>query len=396
MLRNVKSFDLKGQRILIRLDFNVPLDKNAHILDNFRIRATLPTIKYCLDEGASIVIMSHLGRPDGKEDDKLSLIPIGEELASLLEMPIKFSNNCISQDAIDTSLALKDGEIHLLENLRFHSEELSNDPDFSNKLSRHGRIFINDSFGTIHRKHASNFGVINYFKNYGIGFLIRKEFRYQKELMLKPNRPLVLLLGGAKISTKIEILEKYIEKADSIIIGGGMAFTFFKAMGYNIGKSVIESSMVNKAKSIIELSRILNKELLFPIDLICSNGIDSPPFKDPISFRNMSNDMIGLDIGPRTIKKIKSILESAKTVVWNGPLGFFEKKEFSNGTNEIALFLSSLSKNNINVIAGGGDTASALSSFGYIDDFTHVSTGGGASLALLSGRRLDCLERLEV
>ena len=396
MLRNVKSFDLKGQRILLRLDLNVPLNKNNLIEDNFRIRATLPTIKYCLDEGASIVIMSHLGRPDGKENDKLSLIPIGEELASLLEMPIKFSNNCISQDSIDTSLSLKDGEIHLLENLRFHSGEVNNDSDFSNKLSRHGRIFINDSFGTIHRKHASNFGVINYFKNYGIGFLMGKELRYQKELMIKPNRPLVLLLGGAKISTKVKILEKYINKADNIIIGGGMAFTFFKAMGYNIGKSVIESSMIDKAKSIIKLSRMLNKELLFPLDLICSNSIDSSPFEDPVSFRKISDDMIGLDIGPKTIKKIKNIIESAETVIWNGPLGFFEKEEFSNGTKEIAFFLRDLSKNKINVVAGGGDTASALSLYECIDDFTHVSTGGGASLSLLSGKRLNSLERLEI
>jgi len=396
MLRNVKSFDLKGQRILLRLDLNVPLNKNDFIDDNFRIKAALPTIKYCLDEGASIVIMSHLGRPDGKENDKLSLIPVGEELASLLEMPIKFSNNCISQDSIDTSLSLKDGEIHLLENLRFYSQEINNDPDFSNKLSRHGRIFINDSFGTIHRKHASNFGVIDYFKNYGIGFLMEKELRYQKELMIKPNRPLVLILGGAKMSTKIEILEKYIDKADHIIIGGGMAFTFFKAMGYNVGKSVCESSMIDKAKSIIELSRMLHKELLFPLDLICSKSVEDPPLEVPISFRKISNDMIGLDIGPKTIKKIRNILESAKTVIWNGPLGFFEKEEFSNGTKEIAFFLSSLSKNKVNVVAGGGDTASALSLFGYIDDFTHVSTGGGASLELLSGKRLSSLERLEI
>jgi 3-phosphoglycerate kinase len=395
MLRSVKSFDLKGQTILMRLDLNVPLSGET-ILDEFRIKASLPTIKYCLNEGASIVIMSHLGRPEGKTSSQYSLIPVGEALASMLEMPIKFSEDCISQEAIDTSLSLKPGEIHLLENLRFYTEEEDNNPEFANMISRHGRLYINDAFGTAHREHASNVGVINNFKNYGIGFLIEKEMRYLKEIINKPQRPLVLLLGGAKVSTKIELIDRYINKAEKVIIGGGMAFTFLRAMGYNIGKSMLESSMIEKARSIIDLARMSGKDLVLPVDVICSENLDAPLSKNPINVRKIPDNQAGFDIGPKTIEKFNKVLDSASTIIWNGPMGVFENNRFSDGTRMVAENLARRVENDVTVIAGGGDTSSALKHFNLIEKITHVSTGGGSSLELLSGRNLKAIEKLEV
>ena len=267
MLRTLKSFDIKGQTILIRLDLNVPIHDEV-IQDDFRIKSCLPTINYCLEEGAAVVLMSHLGRPKGKYSKDFSLMPVGEHLASLLEIPIKFSSDCISQDAIDTSLSLKPGEVHLLENLRFHKEESENDSLFSNKLSKHGRIYINDAFGTAHRAHASNHGVIDNFKNYGIGFLFEKEMKYLREVVNKPERPLVLILGGSKVSTKLELINKYLSQADKIIIGGGMVFTFFKAMGYNIGKSLVETKMIDQARNILDAARLNGNKIVLPSDCL--------------------------------------------------------------------------------------------------------------------------------
>ena len=395
MIRSIKSFDLKGQTILMRLDLNVPINDDK-IEDDFRIRSCLPTINYCLESGASIVIMSHLGRPKGQYNSNYSLIPVGESLAAMLEIPIKFSEDCISQDAIDTSMSLKSGEVHLLENLRFYKEEQNNDPEFSNRLSRHGKLFINDAFGTAHRKHASNFGVVDNFKYYGIGLLVERELQYLKGMMHKPKRPLVVLLGGAKVSTKIELIKRYLHGADRIIIGGGMAFTFFKAMGYNIGKSLIEETMVKNARSIIDLARASGKELIFPVDVICSKSLASPPIENAVDVREISNDFMGLDIGPKSISLFNQILESSSTVIWNGPMGVFENNAYSNGTKLVAENLSKISEDGVIVIAGGGDTLSALKHFDTIEKLTHVSTGGGSSLELMSGKNLMALERLEV
>ena len=394
MIRSLKSFDLKGQTILMRLDLNVPMNDDK-IEDDFRIRSSLPTIKYCLEEGASIVIMSHLGRPEGEYIPNYSLIPVGESLAGMLEIPIKFSEDCISQDAIDTSLSLKPGEVHLLENLRFYKEEQDNDSEFSNRLSRHGKLFINDAFGTAHRKHSSNFGVVDNFKYYGIGLLVERELQYLKDMMNKPKRPLAFLLGGAKVSTKIQLIKRYLHMADSIIIGGGMAFTFLKAMGYNIGKSLVEEKMLKNARSIIDLARASGKELILPVDVICSKSLDSAPIENAVDIREISNDFMGLDIGPKSIKLFNQILGSSSTVIWNGPMGVFENNAYSNGTKLIAENLSKISETGVIVVAGGGDTSSALKHFDIIGKLTHVSTGGGSSLELMSGNNLIAIERLE-
>ena len=395
MLRPIKSFDIKGQIVLIRLDLNVPILDDV-IQDDFRIRACLPTLNYCLNEGASVVLMSHLGRPDGEYNEQFSLMPVGEHLASLLEMPIKFSSDCISQDAIDTSLSLKTGEVHLLENLRFHKEESINDSVFANKLSKHGRLYINDAFGTAHRAHASNHGVIDNFKNFGIGFLFEKEMKYLKDVINKPERPLVLILGGAKVSTKLELITKYLQNADTIIIGGGMAFTFLKAMGHNIGKSLVESKMIEQAKNILDMARLNGKKLILPNDIVCSEDINDVNRNNPVSIRKIPENQMGLDIGSKTIEKYLEILDSAKTVLWNGPMGVFENVSFAAGTKAVAIKLVEISQLNATVIAGGGDTASALRHFNMVDKVTHVSTGGGASLELMSGNQLEAIKKLEI
>ena len=395
MLRTLKSFDIKGQTILIRLDLNVPIFDEI-IQDDFRIRSCLPTINYCLDEGAAVVLMSHLGRPKRKYNEDFSLMPVGEHLASLLEIPIKFSSDCISQDAIDTSLSLKPGEVHLLENLRFHHEESDNDSVFANKLSKHGRIYINDAFGTAHRAHASNHGVIDNFKNYGIGFLFEKEMKYLRGVVNKPERPLVLILGGSKISTKLELINKYLSQADKIIIGGGMVFTFFKAMGYNIGNSLVETKMIDQAKNILDTARLNGNKIILPSDVVCAKDINSTSRGNSISVRDIPNNAMGLDIGSKTIEKYSSVLDDAKTVLWNGPMGVFENEVYSHGTKALADKLVEIVDKDSVVIAGGGDTASALRNFKLVDNVSHVSTGGGASLELMSGKQLDAINKLEI
>ena len=394
MIRTLKSFDIRGKNVLLRVDFNVPI-QGCRVSNNFRLRAALPTINNCIKEGASVTIMSHLGRPNGTPSKSLSLMPVGEELAKLLEMPIKFSEDCISSDSIYTSIGLKPGEVHLLENLRFHKEEVANDVEFSRILARHGHVYINDAFGTSHRSHASNVGVASFFKHCGIGWLMQRELNFLRDLMEKPKRDLTVIIGGAKISTKIQLIENFIQKADNIIIGGGMAFTFMKAMGKNIGGSLLEKSMVPVALKMINKARMKNINLVLPIDFLCSSSIDSKPIKGYFPIEDIPKDAMGLDIGINTLKLFKSALSSSKTILWNGPMGVFEKKYFSKGTKELGNILSEKVLEDAKVIVGGGDTAAALESFGLHRNMTHVSTGGGASLELLSGNTLPAIKSLE-
>ena len=394
MIKTLKSFDLKDKNILIRADFNVPIN-NQVVTNNFRIKSSLSTIKTCLDSGASITLMSHLGRPNGKRCDDLSLVPVGEELASLLEMPIKFSDDCISTDSIDTSISLKAGEIHLLENLRFHPGEESNDYEFSSRLSRHGQIFINDAFGTAHRSHSSNIGVVPYFKNAGIGWLMDKEINYLTQLIRKPNKPLTLVLGGAKIGTKLKLIENFLNIANNIIIGGGMAFTFLKALGKDVGGSLVDDAMISTAKNIMSKARAEGVRIVLPVDVMCSQSLDNIEEEGPFFIEHIGDKLMGLDIGPKSVEKFKRILDKSETILWNGPMGVFEKEEFEYGTKEIAKYLAICAENDNSIIIGGGDTAAAVEYFGLIKDMTHVSTGGGASLELLCGKILPALSILE-
>jgi len=393
MIKNLHTFDLKDKRILMRVDFNVPLN-NGRITDDFRLRAALPTIQHCLEQGAAVVLMSHLGRPKGKIDDDMSLIPVGEHLADLLEMPIKFSDDCISEDALDTSLGISAGEIHLLENLRFHNEETLNDSQFSMLLAKHGEVFINEAFGTAHRAHASNVGVVHHFKQKGMGFLMEKELKYLKDSFDHPRRPVTLILGGAKIDTKLSLILRFLNKADTIIISGGMAFTFIKAKGQIVGGSLIDENMIASATHIMNSAKNNRAQLIYPSDFVCSKNMDSKP-KGVYLWREIPKELMGLDIGPKSIERFKKIISSSKTVLWNGPMGVFEKEFYSEGTNAIAEALSEETENGQTTIVGGGDTAAAVRSFGHQDNVSHVSTGGGASLELLSGETLPAFFALE-
>jgi 3-phosphoglycerate kinase len=395
MLRTLRSFDLKNKKILIRVDFNTPMTEQV-ITDNFRIKSSLPTIKTCLESGAALTLMSHIGRPNGIVKKSLSLMPIGEELARLLQMPIKFSDNCVSQDSLDVSLGLKPGEIHLLENLRFHKSEELNDPVFASKLAKHGQIFINDAFGTAHRNHASNVGILPYFKHYGIGLLMDKEINFLDSFMRKPKEPLVLILGGAKINSKIGLIDKFISKATHILIGGGMAFTFLKARGKEVGGSMIEDSMISVAKKLLKMASEHNVQIHLPEDVLCAKNISDVKADGTFNVNEIPSNLMGLDIGPKTIDKFKRILKSASTVMWNGPLGLFENITFEEGTKDIATYLSELYEQNVKIIIGGGDTASAVSKFNLIKSMTHVSTGGGSSLELLSGNSLPAINEQEI
>ena len=393
LLKILTLFDLKFKRVLIRVDFNVPV-QNGKVADDFRVRAALPTIKHCLNEGASIVLISHLDRPEGQINPAMSLMPIGETLAGLLEMPIKFSDNCVSSDAKDVSLGLKPGEVHLLENLRFHEDETKNDKRFSYLLSKHGEIYINDAFGTAHRSHASNVGVSKYYNQKGMGFLIEKELEFLDEAMKVPKKPLTVILGGAKIDTKIDLINRFIQIADQILIGGGMAFTFLKAKGKDIGTSLIDPSMISEAKSILANARG-KTNLIFPKDFICAKSMNDK-HGSIFNSNEIPSDLMGLDIGPETIDQFSKIILDSGTILWNGPMGVFEVDGFHKGTEKIADSISRATKEESKTIVGGGDSAAAIKKFGMMRNFSHVSTGGGAALSLLSGNMMPAIYALEL
>jgi phosphoglycerate kinase len=394
MIKTLNQLNLKYKKILIRIDFNVPI-QNGIVQDPFRILSSVPTIKFCLKQGASIILCSHLGRPNGRVVADLSLVPVGEILADYLECPIKFSHNCISEDAQDVSLGLKPGEVHLLENLRFHSGETNNDPAFSLKLAKHGDVYVNDAFGTAHRKHASNFGVVPFFNQKGTGLLIEKELKYLDQVIKKPTRPFVVILGGAKVRGKLELINRFLTKADAILIGGGMAFTFLKARGNHIGNSLIDKSMISSAMNILSDARSRSVQLKLPEDVIVAEDLNSNESIEAVSVGNIPLSMSGFDIGPKTILGFSDIISNAKTVLWNGPMGVFEQKEFEHGTRQIADVCANANDDGKTIIIGGGDTASAVNLFGLDVKMSHVSTGGGSSLTLLGGNRLPAIDILD-
>ena len=393
MIRALHSFDVKQKRVLMRVDFNVPIE-NDRVVDSFRIRSAIPSIKECLESGTSLVLMSHLGRPNGKIDEKYSLVPVGEALSDILEIPIKFSYDCISEDAINVTIGLHPGEIHLLENLRFHLGETNNDPEFASKLARHGQIFINDAFGTAHRSHASNVGVTEHFIEKGMGYLMEKEIQFLLERFKKPKHPLLLILGGAKISGKLHIIDRFLDDADTILIGGGMAFTFLKALGVEVGRSMVDEKMVSSAKEIIAQAKRKRVKLVFPVDFVIAETIENPKEIKTVPFDSVPDSFMGLDIGTETINIFSDYILGAGTILWNGPMGVFEKKEFENGTKTLSKMISLAFDRGVDTIVGGGESAAAVRKFGMDEKMTHVSTGGGASLELLSGHGLPALEAL--
>lgn len=394
MLKSIKHFDIKGKRVLVRVDFNVPLN-NGKVSDDFRIRSALPTIQYCLKNGAGVILMSHLGRPNGIPDQNLSLIPVGETLAELLEMPIKFSLDCISEDARDISLGIRPGEVHLIENLRFHKGETDNDTAFSSHLAKHGQVYINDAFGTAHRAHASNVGIVKFFTHQGIGFLFEKELRYLQDILKSPKRPLTLVLGGAKIRSKLQLIHRFVEEADDIIIGGGMVFTFLKAKGKSIGQSLLDESMLSVAQNILQKAKLHKVNLHFPVDIHVAKDPLHVKSSKVTSVNEIPNDFMGLDIGPKSVAIFSEVLTGSRTIIWNGPMGMFEIPGFDQGSLNLAKTLSAAYHSGAMVVVGGGDTAAAIRQFNLMDSVSHVSTGGGASLELLSGNRLPAVDALE-
>ena len=385
----VKDLEFKGKTVLMRVDFNVPQDTNLKITDDTRIRATLPTIKYILENGVTkLILMSHLGRPDGKIVAKYSLKPIAVKLQELLGQPVLFLNDCVGAN-IKNDIAAAKERIVLLENLRFHAEEEANDAGFAKQLASLADIFVNDAFGTAHRAHASTEGVTHYLKS-AAGFLLEKEIEYLGSAVANPERPFVVILGGAKVSDKIGVIENLLPKCDAIIIGGGMAYTFLKAQGKAIGNSKLEKDKLDLAKSILDKAKQLKKDILLPIDNLIVETIDAGA-KTELVGENIPDGKIAVDIGPKTIAFFEEKLKTAKTIVWNGPLGIFEMDPFSKGTQEIAKFISGLKA--VSII-GGGDTAAAVAKFNLEDKMTHISTGGGASLEFLEGKILPGIAAL--
>ena len=379
----LKDLDLKNKTVLVRADFNVPQDASLNITDDTRIRSTIPTLKYILENGAKkLVIMSHLGRPDGKVVAKYSLKPVAERLKELLGQDVLFLSDCVGDD-IKQDIDKSKEKVILLENLRFHAEEEANDANFAKSLATLADIFVNDAFGTAHRAHASTEGVTHFLKS-AAGFLLEKEIKYLGGAVSNPAKPFMVILGGAKVADKIGMIEHLLPKCDAIIVGGGMAYTFLKAQGKQIGNSKLEKDKLDLAKSILDQAKQLNKEILLPIDNVVVDNIDANA-KFEIVGDSIPDGKIAVDIGPKTIKLFESKLSAAKTIVWNGPLGIFEMDAFSKGTQEIAKFIANLKT--ISII-GGGDTAAAMAKFKLEDKMTHISTGGGASLEFLEGKTL--------
>ncbi len=388
--KTIKDIDVYNKRVLLRVDFNVPV-KDGVITDDNRIKEELPTIKYLLDNGAKLIIMSHLGRPEGEVNLKYSLKPTAVRLGEYLQKEVKFADDCIGKEALKMSKELKSGEVLMLENLRFYAQEEENDKAFCEKLAKLADVYVNDAFGTAHRKHASTYGVAKLLPN-AVGFLIEKELNMIVDTINNPKRPFVGILGGAKVSDKITIVESLLNKVDSLIVGGAMAYTFLYAMNFNVGDSKVEKEMVGEAQRLINLAQEKNVQLLLPVDHVIANNFENPTIVKNTVNPTIPNGFMGMDIGKQTIKIFKKAIKKAKTVIWNGPMGVFENKTFENGTKAVA---KALAKTKATTIVGGGDSAAAVIKFGYGKKITHISTGGGASLKLFEGKVLPAVDVIE-
>ena len=381
--KTIRDIEIKGKRVLMRVDFNVPLNKDLKIEDDTRITAALPTIKYAIDNGARVILMSHLGRPKGVNESE-RLTPVAKRLSELIGKDVTKLDDCIGDGIKKAVSGMKDGDILILENLRFHPEEEKNDSKFAKELASLGEVYVNDAFGTAHRAHASTEGVTKFIKVCAAGFLLAKEIEYFDKALSNPPEPFVAILGGAKVSDKIMVIENLMNKVDTILIGGGMAYTFLKAMGMEIGSSKLEADKIDVAKSLMQKAKEKGVKIVLPVDHLIADKIDA------VSNTRVVTDVVpqgwmAVDIGPRTVDEFKKELRNAKMIIWNGPLGIFEITKFSRGTEDVARFIAGLKT--ISII-GGGDTASAISKFGLEHAMTHISTGGGASLEYMEGKIL--------
>lgn len=384
----IDKVELKSKRVLVRVDFNVPLDENLNITDDTRIVESLPTIKKIIAEGGKAILMSHLGRPKGGPNPKYSLKPTAKRLSELLGKEVNLAPDCIGDEVKAMVNQMKDGDVLILENVRFHPEEEKNDPEFAKQLAELGDVYINDAFGSAHRAHASTEGVTKFIKVSAAGYLMQKELEYLGAAVSNPKRPYVAILGGAKISGKIDVINNLLDKVDTMIIGGGMAFTFFKAQGKEIGKSLLEEEKIQLAKEVLEKVKSTGVKFLLPVDVVVAAEFNNDSPASVVGVDAIPSDKMGLDIGPETIKLFRDEILKAKTVVWNGPMGVFEFDNFAKGTFAIAEALAEATSNGVVTVVGGGDSAAAIAKAGLKDKVSHVSTGGGASLEFLEGKIL--------
>ena len=392
MKKTIRDVELNGVKVLCRCDFNVPM-KDGEITDDFRIVAALPTIQYLIDHNACVILMSHMGKPKGEPKPELSLVPVARRLEKLLGQKVKFAGcpTVIDDEVRAMAADLKPGEVMLLENTRYRAEETKSEEPFTGELASLGELFVNDAFGTAHRDHSSTAGLARYLPTVS-GFLIEKEVKFLGDALESPERPLLAILGGAKVETKIPVMENLLGKVDQILIGGGMSYTFFKAMGYEIGKSLLDEECIEVSKEILAKAKDAGVEMMLPVDTVCTDDFEANNVIEVYDSDKIPADMMGMDIGPKTITLYEDVIAKAKTIVWNGPMGVFENPKFEIGTKAIA---EALAESDAVTIIGGGDSAAAVEQFGLKDKMTHVSTGGGASMEFLEGKELPGIACIE-
>lgn len=395
MITSLDECAFSGKNVLVRVDVNVPLDEQGQITDDTRIRESLPTIQKILADNGKVILMSHLGRPKGKRNDKYTLAPVATRLAELLERPVQFVPDCIGDVVKNAVAAAQPGDVLLLENVRFYAEEEANDASFAKELASVADVYVNDAFGTAHRAHASTEGVTHHVEHCAAGYLLQKELRYLGDAVNSPQRPFVAILGGSKISGKIDVIASLLKKCDAVLVGGGMIFTFFKAMGKAVGASLVEEDKVELAKHILDEAAQANVQLILPSDVVVADAFNNDAQRKTVSIDDIEDGWMGLDIGPRSIDAFRAAIVGAKTVVWNGPMGVFEMSNFADGTKAVASALVEATQGGAITIVGGGDSAAAISLFGLADGVSHVSTGGGASLEFLEGKTLPGVAALD-
>lgn len=391
MKKTIRDIDVAGKKVLVRVDYNVPMNAELKIVDDTRIVSTLPTINYLIEHGAKVILCSHLGRPDGQVDPKLSLRPVLARLSKLLDKPISFAEDILDKSTLQLVNDMDNGDVLMLENIRFYKQEEENDETFAKKLSKLADIFVLEAFATAHRKHASTYGIAKHIPAV-CGFLVEQELVMFDKVLNKPERPFVAILGGAKVSDKLPIIENLIDKVDTILIGGGMAYTFVKAIGGNIGTSICDNSKLELAKELLDKAKEKGVRIVLPIDNVGAKEFSEDAEAKLFNSGFLGDNYQGMDIGPKTIKEFKKVIKKARTIVWNGPVGVYEYDKFKRGTNKIAKYVA---KSKAISIIGGGDSIAAIQSLGVAKKVSHISTGGGASLMLLQGKSLPCVELIE-
>lgn len=394
-MKNIETFDFRNKKALIRVDFNVPLNDKFEVTDTTRINAAVATIKKVLAGGGSVILVSHLGRPKGQKQDKFSLKHIVSAVSEKIGLPVKFAENCIGDVAQTAAKNLKNGEVLLLENLRFYNEETSGDPSFAKKLADLGDVYINDAFGTAHRAHASTAIVASFFDDKMFGYVIENELEAAQKVVENGERPFTAIMGGAKISDKILLIEKLLDKVDNLIIGGGMSYTFFKAMGGEVGSSLVEEDKLSLARTILDVAKKKNVNLCLPTDSIVSSAFSNDAEIGESENTSIEKGWMGLDIGPKAIEDFSNIIKKSKTIMWNGPMGVFEMSNFENGTKSVAQAIADATENGAYTLIGGGDSAAAINKFNFQDKVSYISTGGGALLEYLEGKELPGIEAIK-